>query len=170
MLQFDSSVSQDQVFSGVRKFLVKQGFLIADQDDTRPWGGYFVIVESQAADFIQLFFPDLSMSDFEGFQKLSPKILLVSPNKRLSWQYHLRRSEIWKVIGGRASVTMSKTDEEPDARPVSAGTVIELERGLRHRLIGLDEWGIIAEIWKHIDPENPSDEDDIIRVQDDFGR
>jgi len=27
-----------------------------------------------------------------------------------------------------------------------------------------------AEIWQHTDKNNPSDEDDIIRVQDDFGR
>ena len=40
----------------------------------------------------------------------------------------------------------------------------------RHRLIGLDGWGIVAEIWRHTDAENPSDEDDIVRVQDDFGR
>ncbi|MCU0327251.1 MAG: phosphoheptose isomerase, partial [Spirosomaceae bacterium] len=40
----------------------------------------------------------------------------------------------------------------------------------RHRLVGVNEWGIIAEIWQHTDPKNPSDENDIVRVQDDFGR
>jgi hypothetical protein len=30
--------------------------------------------------------------------------------------------------------------------------------------------GVIAEIWQHTDANHPSDEDDIIRVQDDFGR
>ena len=39
-----------------------------------------------------------------------------------------------------------------------------------HRLVGLSNWGIIAEIWQHTDPEKPSDEEDIVRVQDDFGR
>jgi hypothetical protein len=29
---------------------------------------------------------------------------------------------------------------------------------------------LVAEIWQHTDPENPSDEDDIVRVSDDFGR
>jgi hypothetical protein len=45
-----------------------------------------------------------------------------------------------------------------------------LKKGERHRLIGLDDYGVIAEIWQHIDTENPSDEDDIVRVQDDYGR
>lgn len=40
----------------------------------------------------------------------------------------------------------------------------------RHRLVGLNDWGMVAEIWQHIDANNPSDENDIIRVQDDFGR
>jgi hypothetical protein len=40
---------------------------------------------------------------------------------------------------------------------------------MRHRLIGLDDFGVVAEIWQHTDAI-PSDEEDIIRVQDDFGR
>lgn len=31
-------------------------------------------------------------------------------------------------------------------------------------------WGVVAEIWQHTDKDNPSNEDDIVRVQDDFGR
>jgi len=50
------------------------------------------------------------------------------------------------------------------------GSIVELAQGERHRLVGVDEWGVIAEIWKHTDPTNPSDESDIVRVQDDFGR
>lgn len=45
-----------------------------------------------------------------------------------------------------------------------------MDKGERHRLIGLDSWGIVAGIWQHTDPENASDEDDIVRLQDDFGR
>ena len=47
---------------------------------------------------------------------------------------------------------------------------IILKQRERHRLIGLDDYSVVAEIWQHTDPNNPSDEDDIIRVQDDFGR
>ena len=50
------------------------------------------------------------------------------------------------------------------------GDVIQLKQGERHRLVGLDGWGIIAEIWRHTDEAKPSDEEDIVRVQDDFGR
>jgi mannose-6-phosphate isomerase len=159
-----------KVFNRIAKQVKKAGFSIAKQDRTRPWGGFFVITESEAPHFIETYFPHLSLADFAGYEKLSPKILLVAPNKRLSWQYHFRRAEIWKVIGGTAGVVVSDTDEETTVQTLGLGTIINLKQGERHRLIGLDEWGIIAEIWQHTDPKNPSDEDDIVRVQDDFGR
>jgi len=50
------------------------------------------------------------------------------------------------------------------------GDTITLKKGERHRLVGLNEWGIVAEIWIHTDANHPSDEEDIVRLQDDFGR
>ena len=135
-----------------------------------PWGGFFVINESQAPQFIETYFPHLIGTNFAPNQKLSPKILIVAPEKRLSWQYHFRRAEIWKVIGGNAGIVISDTDEETPLQKLPLGTIVSLHQGERHRLVGLNEWGIVAEIWQHTDPENPSDEDDIVRVQDDFGR
>jgi len=102
--------------------------------------------------------------------KLSPKILIVAPEKRLSWQYHHRRAEIWRVIQGNVGVMVSDTDEESVVSTLKEGETIRLRQGQRHRLIGLDGFGILAEIWQHTDANNPSDEDDIVRVQDDFGR
>jgi mannose-6-phosphate isomerase-like protein (cupin superfamily) len=102
--------------------------------------------------------------------KLSPKILVVSPGKRLSWQYHHRRAEIWRVISGQAGVKRSVNDEEGAIDVLNVGDTITLNQGERHRLIGLDDYTVIAEIWQHTDANNPSDEDDIVRVQDDFGR
>jgi len=67
-------------------------------------------------------------------------------------------------------VKRSENDEEGPVETKKINDLISLQRGERHRLIGLDSWGIIAEIWQHTDFEHPSDEEDIIRVQDDFGR
>ena len=73
--------------------------------------------ENQAQEFSNKFFKGLDVNTLKIGGKLSPKILIVKANARLSWQYHNSR----------------------------------------------------AEIWQHTDEDNPSDEDDIIRVQDDFG-
>ena len=136
-----------------------------------PWGGFFVINENDADKFIQHFFPEINKSDLIEGAKLSPKILLVEPGKKLSWQYHHRRAEIWKLVQGKAAVATSDTDVEKNRITLNIGDIVKLKQGERHRLIGLDdEWGIVAEIWMHTDRENPSDEEDIVRLQDDFGR
>ena len=146
------------------------GFTIAKQDDQRPWGGFYVLDEKEAQQFATHFFPDEDFKALQITEKLSPKILIVAPNTRLSWQYHHRRAEIWKCIGGTVGVVTSDTDEEKDEHILHEEDIIRLKQGERHRLVGKDEWGLVAEIWQHTDAANPSDEDDIVRVQDDFGR
>jgi len=105
-----------------------------------------------------------------GDRKVSPKILVVAPEKRLSWQYHHRRSEVWRVAGGKVGIVRSHTDEQNDLETLHAGSQVVLLKGERHRLVGLEGFGFVAEIWQHTDAEHPSDENDIVRLQDDFGR
>ena len=171
-LQIDSTTEKSEIFSQIASELAALGFKIDTQDETRPWGGFFVLDESQAPAFAGIYFPHLEMSEIQITHKLSPKILVVAPHKRLSWQYHFRRAEIWKVIAGTTvGVKISDTDEQSDeVKTLESGSFIQLDKGERHRLIGLDAWGVVAEIWQHTDPQNPSNEDDIVRLQDDFGR
>lgn len=169
-LSFSSEITKGLVFEAIADYLKLLHLNTITVDDNRPWGGFFVIEEEQAEKFIKIFFPELEGDDFSRRNKLSPKILVVAPEKRLSWQYHHRRAEIWKLIEGSAGVATSNTDEEKETIHLRKGDLIKLKQGERHRLIGLDEWGIVAEIWQHTDSENPSDENDIIRLQDDFGR
>ena len=102
--------------------------------------------------------------------KLSPKILIVKPNARLSWQYHHRRVEIWRVFKGECGIIRSDTDKENEMKIYNEGDQIKLKQGERHRLIGLEDYCLVAEIWQHTDKDNPSNEEDIVRVQDDLGR
>ena len=169
-LHFSANSPKELVFENVAEYLHQQGLNISKEDSTRPWGGFFVIDESQADKFISLYFSHLTKEDLSISGKLSPKILIVAPNQRLSWQYHFRRAEIWKLISGIAAVVTSDTDEEKETTHLNIEDVILLKQGERHRLIGLDGWGIVAEIWRHTSDANPSDEDDIVRLQDDFGR
>jgi mannose-6-phosphate isomerase len=169
-LNFKASTPKELIFEHVAEYLHHQNLKISKQDDTRPWGGFFVIEETEAEKFIELYFPDFTKAELNISGKLSPKILIVAPDKRLSWQYHHRRAEIWKLIGGAAAVVTSDTDDEKEIKDLSIGEIISLEQGKRHRLMGREGWGIVAEIWQHTNAENPSDEEDIVRLQDDFGR
>lgn len=158
------------IYEKIKNELSEKGFKIESFDFDRPWGGFFVIEEHQILKFVEQYFPEIAIEELKITQKLSPKILVVAPNKRLSWQYHDRRAEIWRVISGPVAVATSNTNIEAEIHTYQVGNLIKLEQGERHRLIGLEGWGIVAEIWQHTNSQNPSDEDDIYRLQDDFGR
>ena len=158
------------IFEETEQELLAKGFRFERKDFNRPWGGFFVIEESQAALFLQTYYPEEKAEDLTKGGRVSPKILVVKPGKRLSWQYHHRRSEVWKLVAGTAALVRSFTDEEGDLEQMTIGKKVTLQQGERHRLIGGKEVGIIAEIWQHCDPDHLSDESDIVRLQDDYGR
>ena len=158
-----------EFYNSVREELESMGFKITDSDTQRPWGGFFYIDESQAQAFSNHFFNGLDVESLRIDGKLSPKILIVKPKAKLSWQYHNRRAEIWQVYKGSVGIVQSESDIENEMQTYKPGNQIKLNQGVRHRLIGLDDYGIVAEIWQHTN-SIPSDEEDIIRVQDDFGR
>jgi mannose-6-phosphate isomerase len=157
-------------FKSIETLITSFGFTITSKDDQRPWGGFLVIEEQQAQEFSNQFFKGIEVDTLKIGGKLSPKILIVAPNARLSWQYHNRRAEIWQVYKGSAGIITSDSDAETNMKVYNEGDQITLKQGERHRLIGLDDYAVVAEIWQHTDANHPSDEDDIIRVQDDFGR
>jgi mannose-6-phosphate isomerase len=157
-------------YSKIEETIKSFGFIIKAKNYERPWGGFLVIDETQAQEFSNKFFKGLDVNILKIGGKLSPKILIVKPKARLSWQYHNRRAEIWQVFKGSAGIIKSNTDIENEMEVYNEGDQIVLQQGERHRLIGLDDYSVVAEIWQHTDADHPSDEDDIIRVQDDFGR
>ena len=73
-MKIEKNHQKDEVFESIAEFIAKEGFEVVSSDQTRPWGGFFVINESQAPSSIEGFFSHLSLEDFAGFEKLSPKI------------------------------------------------------------------------------------------------
>ena len=67
-------------------------------------------------------------------------------------------------------IARSLTDEQAPVKTFDTGNKVVMEMGERHRLVGLENWGVVAEFWQHTDPNHPSDEEDIVRVQDDYKR
>ena len=154
----------------IEKEIKSFGFEITSKDFERPWGGFLVILEEQAQEFADKFFDGINVENIKIGGKLSPKILVVKPNSKLSWQYHHRRAEIWKVFKGEVGVSRSFDDNQKPFKKLIPGDQIKLKKEERHRLFGLKNYAVLAEIWRHIDPINPSDENDIVRLSDDYGR
>tara|TARA_B100002052_G_scaffold155898_1_gene142058 strand:- start:18 stop:503 length:486 start_codon:yes stop_codon:yes gene_type:complete len=159
-----------EILKTIESKLLKNQFKIFSKDLKRPWGGFLIIDEQQSKKFFNFFFKKNSTNNIDFSNKLSPKILIIKPNKRLSWQYHNRRSEIWSVIKGDILVSKSLDDEEVKPFKLVEKDQINIGKEIRHRIIGTDDYALVAEIWIHTHKNNPSDENDIIRLQDDFNR
>jgi mannose-1-phosphate guanylyltransferase len=100
---------------------------------------------------------------FERFTFNEPstvKLIYVDGDKRLSLQYHNKRAEFWKVVKGPVKVHI---DEE--RKLLQTGDTIVIPQGAKHRLEGAGTEAIILEISK-----GEFDEDDIVRIEDDFNR
>ena len=109
--------------------------------DRRPWGTFTVLDEA------------------DGFKV---KRIEVLPGKRLSYQKHAKRAEHWVVVHGTAKVTLDDQDII-----VKAGEAIDIGIGAAHRVENPgDETLVFIEVQRG----SYLGEDDIVRLQDDFGR
>jgi len=111
------------------------------EKDHRPWGYYEVLSE----------LPDHKV-----------KRIVVYPGKRLSLQRHQRRWEHWTVISGSAIVT-----RDSEQIPVNSGESIDIPLGAAHRVLNP---GDEALVFIEVQMGNYFGEDDIVRLEDDFGR
>lgn len=166
------NASKEIAFAETEAYLGRLSLQIAEIDNQRPWGGFFVIDPASTEHFIDTFFPEVDKPTlYLHGSKLSPKILLVGPREVLSWQKHDRRAELWKAVVGPVGFKDSKDDTQPETHQVlQAGESVQHDNQVRHRLIGLNDWGVVAEIWQHTVEGHPSDEDDIVRLEDNYGR
>jgi mannose-6-phosphate isomerase len=108
---------------------------------TRPWGRYEILQESDSH---------------------KVKCIWVTPGKRLSYQRHQKRAEHWFMVAGSARVTLNGVVSE-----LKAGQTIDIGIGDLHRIenIGSDDVVFIE-----VQSGSYFGEDDIERIEDDFGR
>lgn len=169
----EADVTKPDFVAATIEALETAGYNIVEIADQKPWGAYIRMDGAQADMFIGEFFPGLSPVEARLGMKsaeLSPKILIVAPTQRLSWQFHDRRAERWMFLT-QGGCYKSSTDEEGELQHAAPGDVVQFAQGERHRLVGVDgHYTVVAEIWQHTDKDFMSDEDDIVRLADDYKR
>jgi len=114
----------NNIFPSVKNEIESKGYEIVGYDFDRPWGGFLLINELQSEKFINEF---ISKDLYKIDGRVSPKILIVNPNSRLSWQYHYRRKEIWSVYKGPIGVVKSKNDLENPMKIYKSGDIITFD-------------------------------------------
>lgn len=171
---FTKQLSKKVATKRVRDMLDAFDYTVVEANETKPWGAYYRLSNDEAGRFVEEFFPGLSLTDAKlGHDdiELSPKFLLVSPDQRLSWQLHHRRAERWRFLT-QGAYYKSTTDDQGSRTVAEPDFVVQFAQGERHRLCAFDNqnYTLVAEIWQHVDPNEPSNEDDIIRLSDDYNR
>jgi len=109
--------------------------------DERPWGNYTVV-------------------DQGAGHKV--KRIVVAPGRRLSYQIHSRRSEHWFVVQGLGTATLDGVNVL-----VAAGATVDVPVGVAHRI---ENRGRVELVFIEVQHGDYFGEDDIIRLEDDFGR
>ena len=115
---------------------------MVNEHSERPWGSYTVIDEGDC---------------------FKVKRIEVLPEKRLSYQRHKHRAEHWFVVRGTAKVTLNEAEIL-----VRAGEAIDIKVGDAHRVANPES----SELLIFIETQRGDyfGEDDIERIEDDFGR
>jgi mannose-6-phosphate isomerase len=112
-----------------------------DGYDERPWGSYTVLDDA----------PNYKVKRIE-----------VLPGHRLSYQRHTQRAEHWFIVAGTAEVTIDEI-----ASPLGIGAAIDIPLGAAHRIANA---GPEKLVFIEVQHGSYFGEDDIERLQDDFGR
>lgn len=115
--------------------------MISMQSEERPWGRFFVLHD-------------------EPTYKL--KRIEVDPGGRLSYQYHLRRSEAWTIVEGTGIITLDGIDNE-----YTKGQTVLIPQGVKHRIENNRQEKVV---FIEVQTGAYFGEDDIVRIEDDYNR
>ncbi|MBL8151604.1 MAG: phosphomannose isomerase type II C-terminal cupin domain [Blastocatellia bacterium] len=111
------------------------------QYDKRPWGIYQVLDEGKS---------------------FKVKRIEVLPGKRLSYQKHAKRAEHWVIVQGKGKITLDGYEIV-----LQFGESIDIGIGVAHRIENI---GTEKLIFIEIQSGTYFGEDDIVRLEDDYGR
>ena len=115
--------------------------MISIESEERPWGRFFVLHD-------------------EPTYKL--KRIEVDPGGRLSYQFHLKRSEAWIIVEGTGIITLDGKD-----RVYNKGDTVLIPQGVKHRI---ENKGSQKVVFIEVQTGIYFGEDDIVRIKDDYNR
>mgnify|MGYP003140047717 CR=1 FL=1 len=101
------------------------------------------------------YYVDLERNPFMVIKRIK-----VFPNQRFSLQYHKKRDEFWRVISGEGIVTLGDY-----TIPARCGQHFHIFSGVKHRMTAGPAGVMFLEI-----QEGECYENDIVRLEDDYGR
>ena len=130
----------EEVDKDDRVIVMSKNFSRDQLSEERPWGNFDVLLDVQG---------------------LKVKRLKIKPGQRLSLQLHRRRDENWFVVEGEGILTVGSVNT-----PIRANDTVDIKRYTAHSVECVSEASlVIVEI-----QTGKCNEDDIVRLEDDYGR
>ena len=123
------------------KYYIREKFSPSLEIGKRPWGKYEVLIDS---DYCKV------------------KRITVNPGGRLSYQYHYKRSEVWTIVAGIATITL-----DDEVNWYDYGKSVKIPQGMKHRVENKEQDDLIFIEVQH---GLSFDETDIVRIEDDYNR
>lgn len=105
----------------------------------KPWGSYEVL--------------------WRGSDALLKRLVILK-GQAISYQYHLKRSEVWTVVRGLGLLTLDGSDQL-----ISTGETVTIDREVKHSVEATTNDLVLYEL-----QVGECDEDDIVRLSDKYGR
>ena len=125
----------------INNYYIRDKFTAPLEIEHRPWGKYEVLLDTST---------------------VKVKRITVSPQQRLSYQYHHKRQEQWTVVEGTLSIVLDSVliEKEP-------GESISIPLGTHHRASNQTEKEVV---FIEVQTGTYFGEDDIVRLEDDYKR
>ena len=124
-----------------KKYYIRDKFTSPLEIGKRPWGKYEVLLDT---DYCKV------------------KRITVNPGGRLSYQYHHKRSEVWTIVAGIATITL-----DDEVNWYDYGISVRIPQGMKHRVENKEQVDLIFIEVQH---GSSFDETDIVRIEDDYNR
>ena len=114
---------------------------MSNYKETRPWGSFENLLDTEYC---------------------KVKEIVIKKGGRPSYQYHYKRSEVWTIVQGEATVTLDGQE-----KVYKKGEAVIVPLGMAHRVENKQQ-----EDLKFIEVQTGTyfGEDDIVRLEDDYGR
>jgi len=109
--------------------------------EQRPWGFYETILENELC---------------------KVKKICISPGQAPSYQYHFNRDEVWVVVSGEGDLRL-----DDKVSKISKGSTIRVNRGQKHQVRNCGNSDLV---FVEVQLGDYFGEDDIVRLEDDYGR
>lgn len=112
-------------------------------DITESWGKIYCIADSDINNFLIKYFPNIILGpEFT----LSGRILVINSNSQTPFTYNHAQKTIWNVLCGPVGYVCSYDDIEPSKEFAQTNYEMIIDKEERHKLIGLDNIAVVAEI------------------------